>query len=150
MKHYSVGINWDEIEHRYITGTESYNSLSCVYNIPIRLIGRHAKENEWVKKRKEYRLAVKTKAQAVCEKSAVESLKELGAVASKAVSSMSEYFDAEGMTYEPNEFRQLTGALKDLTNVLRDIYDITESKAEDSNTVKIDVVLPEGMSDYGC
>ena len=150
MKHYSVSINWDELEHRYITGNESYKALAHIYNISAQLLGVHARKNEWVKKRKEYRLAVKTKAQAACEKSAVESLKELGTVASKAVSSMFEYFDAEGMTYEPNEFRQLTGALKDLTNVLRDIYDITESKAEDSNTVKIDVVLPEGMSDYGC
>lgn len=143
-------INWVEIEHRYVTGNESYKALGDIYNINHTQMANKGKALEWVKKRAEYRRSVINKAQAACEKSAVESLKELGTVASKAVSSMSEYFDAEGMTYEPNEFRQLTGALKDLTNVLRDIYDITESKAEDSNTVKIDVVLPEGMSDYGC
>ena len=143
-------INWVEIEHRYVTGNDSYKVLGEIYDINPSQIAKTGKALEWVKKRAEYRRSVIMKAQAVCEKSAVESLKELGTVASKAVSSMSEYFDAEGRTYEPNEFRQLTGALKDLTNVLRDIYDITESKAEDSNTVKIDVVLPEGMTDYGC
>lgn len=148
-KVYRKNINWLEIEHRYITGNESYKELSKIYNLRSNQIAQYGKANEWVKKRDEYRLSVISKAKKQSEKSAVENLKELGQVAGRAVYTMSEYFDAEGMVYEPNEFRQLTSALKDLTAVLKDIYDITENEVEDTNTIKLQVVMPEGMEEYG-
>lgn len=141
-------ILWDEIEHRYVTGNESYKALAKEFKIQPSRLGKYARNNKWVDKRKEYRTTVLQSLQADDVQRAVEGFRKLNNTTQKAIDSISMYFNSAAMTYSPQEFRQLTGALKDLTAVLGDIYGLLDDNKDDDGSNAIKIIIPEGMEDY--
>ena len=60
------GISWVEIEHEYVTDISrkpcSLEDLAGKFSIPIKTIQQHCQDEEWVKKRIEYRKSIGQKA----------------------------------------------------------------------------------------
>ena len=50
----TIILDYEKAEEEYISSNLSYAALASKYNIPLRLLARYAKDNNWVSKRKRY------------------------------------------------------------------------------------------------
>lgn len=149
--HVTMKPDWNAIKSEYITTSISYRKLAAKYNMPRRTIEDKAKKELWTADRDEYRgktvaATVKRVSRKTSEDNAKKLLKLQGAADSLAgvineVFTDSEQFKRHIVTeglgmgetrvgervmkkVDTKAIKDLTGALKDLAYVMRDIYDL--------------------------
>ena len=104
--------DWGEIKNAYITGKESLNKLAERYEIPLRTIKDRSRKEKWVEERKKFRTGVAQEASRKTAKKDVERMKKLRE-------------KRKNVTPEDVKMiKDLTVALKNIADVMRDVYDI--------------------------
>lgn len=158
--------SWSAIEAEYIRTKISYRQLAKKYNKSEKAVSRYGKEHEWVLKRQQFVRKVSSKtADKLAEKEsdklahlceAADNMAEMIKTAledpkqfqRRIVSHMDGTIDeVELKTVNTAAIRQMTGALKDLAAVMRDVYNIPkEDKKQES--IDIEFILPKGCDDF--
>jgi hypothetical protein len=132
--------NWDEINTEYATTDISYREIANKHGIPYRTVVDAGRSQEWVKARETYRSKFIAKS---IDLAANERAKHLQSIASSAdkmanvihsvMDDTEQFFRRIDMTtgeekiskkVDSKAVRELTAAMKDLTAVLRNVYDI--------------------------
>lgn len=132
--------NWDEIKTEYATTDISYREIANKHGIPYRTVVDAGRSQEWVKARETYRNKFIAKS---IELAANERAKHLQSIASSAdkmanvihsvMDDTKQFFRRIDITtgeekiskkVDSKAVRELTAAMKDLTAVLRNVYDI--------------------------
>ena len=124
---------WGEIKNAYITGKESLKELAERYEIPLRTIKDRSSKERWVEERKKFRTDVAQKASQKTAKKEVKRLVKLRDVAEDVADLIGQ--DVERMkklrekrkSVTPEDvkmIKDLTVALKNIADVMRDVYDI--------------------------
>lgn len=143
-----IAADWAAIETEYIRGKMSQGDLAKEHGISYNTLNRHAKEGLWPEKRKKYR--ERTVKKALTRASARDARKLAGlrrsadrmaSMLEKALEdpeviyrrttmdAFGNVHDVRGQTPEGKNFRNLAGALLDLTKAIRDLYSL-ETQAE--------------------
>ena len=143
--------DWKKIKADYITGDASYRDLAQKYNVSFRTLSDRAKREKWVDRRSKHRDKVVSKSVRRREKAQVESIVRLKSSADKLVRVLDQAAEADfylGVTdvydkkgqpvydvvegeYIPRQvkvvdakgFRAMVAAMRDLTDVVRNLYD---------------------------
>ena len=103
---------------------ESYKSIAKKYNVSLSLVKKHAKEEGWVKKRREAKLLENEK----------EKLSLLRKAANRAIEALySSLSDYELLSI--NDLKNISSILKTLTGVQRDLNNLPTYKEE--NTIRL-------------
>lgn len=142
--------DWSEIKMEYVTGAMGYRKLAKNWGVSLCTLQEHGKKGEWPRLRKEYRAELQTKTiQKVAARNAslqVNRLEKIQQAADAMASVITKVFDDaqqfnrhlitvmdEGhmdsqcrveKKIDTKAIKDLTGAMKDLTYVLRNVYDI--------------------------
>lgn len=125
--------DWGEIKNAYITGKESLKELAEKYGIPLRTIKDRSSKERWVEERKKFRTDVAQKASQKTAEKEVKRLVKLRDVAEDVADLIGQ--DVERMkklrekrkNVTPEDvkmIKDLTVALKNIADVMRDVYDI--------------------------
>lgn len=125
--------DWGEVKNAYITGKDSLQKLAEKYEIPIRTIKDRSSKEKWVEERKKFRTDVAQKSSQKTAKKEAKRLAKLRDVAEDVAVLISQ--DVERMkkqrekkkTVTPEDvkmIKDLTVALKNIADVMRDVYDI--------------------------
>lgn len=125
--------DWGEIKNAYITGKESLKELAERYEIPLRTIKDRSSKERWVEERKKFRTGVAQEASRKTAKKEVKRLVKLRDVAEDVADLIGQ--DVERMkklrekrkSVTPEDvkmIKDLTVALKNIADVMRDVYDI--------------------------
>lgn len=125
-------------EHEYITTNTSYRKLAEKYEVTREHICRVAKENEWVKKRKDYKTEVYQKATEKSMENEIDKLAKCKTATDRAIEIVLDMVnDCEEGT--PQDMRTCVAALKDLIGMQRDLHGILSRKDE--------LILRQGTTD---
>ena len=144
--------DWKKIKADYITGDASYRDLAQKYNVSFRTLSDRAKREKWVDRRSKHRDSVVSKSVRRKAKAQVESLARLKSSADKLVQVMDQaseaafyigetdvkdkagrpVYDVIDGQYVPRKikvvdskgFRAMVAAMRDLTEVVRNLYDV--------------------------
>lgn len=125
--------DWGAIRNEYITGRESLEKLAKKNEIPVRTIKDRCRKESWVEERKKYRAQVAQKASQKTAKKEAARLAKLRDVAEDVADLISE--DVERMqelhkkrkivtAEDVKMIKDLTAALKNIADIMRDVYDI--------------------------
>lgn len=125
--------DWGEIKNAYITGKESLNKLAEKYGIPLRTIKDRSSKERWVEERKKFRTDVAQKASQKTAKKEANRLVKLRDVAEDVADLIGQDVErlkrlrerSKTVTAEDVKMiKDLTVALKNIADVMRDVYDI--------------------------
>nr|DAL19745.1 MAG TPA_asm: hypothetical protein [Caudoviricetes sp.] len=125
--------DWGEIKNAYITGKESLNKLAERYGIPLRTIKDRSSKERWVEERKKFRTDVAQKASQKTAKKEANRLVKLRDVAEDVADLIGQDVErlkrlrerSKTVTAEDVKMiKDLTVALKNIADVMRDVYDI--------------------------
>lgn len=125
--------DWGAVKNEYITGKESLQKLADKYKIPISTIKDRSRSEKWAEERKNFRTETVQKATQKTQKKEVKRLAKLRDVAEDVADLIQK--DVERMikqrekkkTVTPEDvkmIKDLTVALKNIADVMRDVYDI--------------------------
>lgn len=167
----AVAADWKKIKTAYITGDESYRALAARFDVPFRTIADRAKKEGWVARRAKHRERIVTRACRAEEKNEGQKLARMCRVADKLTgilerASDEAYFfervpvtddkgrpvlDAKGKpktmeTVNAREFRALVAATKDLTEIVRNVYELPLRQQVDQT---VEVRLEGELEEYG-
>lgn len=154
--------DWQAIKTEYITTDTSYRKLAQKYGIDSAVIGRRAKNEEWVKLRQQHIDKTQTKTMnAIANKQADRAAKLIGVsdILLDKVKALLE--DDEALLAD-------TGIMKDVSVILKNLKDIQmirsdadrreqearidklrkEAKEDSSNKEPIKVILGDGLDKY--
>lgn len=125
--------DWAEVKTAYITGKESLQKLAEKYGISLRTIKDRSRKEKWVEERKKFRTKV---AQKTAQKTAKKETRRLAKL-QDAAEDIAELIrqDVERIKKQREEvafltpedvkmIKDLTVALKNIADVMRDVYDI--------------------------
>lgn len=147
---------WAKIRHAYICGEMSYSELAQKFGMSKKTISEVAKREEWVKKRRQFRDDVNTRAYTRAREAEVDELERIRSAADKLGGKLDEIMSGEDQLYmhtavladmdgatdlyarrldavNPQTLVALARAMKDMTAVLRDLHGIStraEERAE--------------------
>lgn len=127
--------NWSRIRSAYVTGEMSQREVAKKYGVSESQLAVRASNEGWVQMRREHRRKVEEKArQKAAEKKAsamAAQLVDIGTASENLAALINEISaDANklrvGRTKKPDTkaIRNLTGSLRDLVDVLRDVYEL--------------------------
>lgn len=144
--------DWKKIKTEYITGDASYRDLAKKYDVPFRTLSDRAKREKWVDRRSKHRDSVVSKSVRRKAKAQVESITRLKTSVDKMVKVMDQaseadfylgvddvrdkkgnpVYDVVDGKYIPRQvkvvdakgFRAMVAAMRDLTEVVRNLYDV--------------------------
>lgn len=158
--------SWPALEAEYIKHKMSYKKLAEKYSMSAKTISRYGAEHNWVAKRARFAEKVGTK---TAEKLAERESNKLVRLC-EAADSLAETI--KNATDDPKQFqrrtiidpngnvkevelksmnaaaiRQMTGALKDLAAVMRDVYGIPQENIDQSE-IKIEFTLPKEFEGF--
>ena len=154
------GINWDAIRAEYVTGTMSQAVLCKKYGVSARQIAEHARLENWVRQRKEYRRKTTEKAirkasdkDAAVLQSLLRSVSRLSRQMEKGLSDDEQLFrhlvmvggegepmDTEERIYKKMDaaaLRQTAGAIKELTAAARDLLGVRSAQQEEEYQLEL-------------
>lgn len=162
--------SWAAIEAAYVRGKMSYREIAKKYDKAESTVSRYAKEHDWVGKRKNFRSKIGAKTiDKTIDKLSDKRSDELAAICDAATSvadiiknAMEDpmQFNRKTVTTKEGHVKEievqslnisaikgLTGALKDLVTVIRDVYDIPKNESKKENCV-LELILPEGCEGF--
>lgn len=164
------GINWDAIRAEYVTGTMSQAVLCKKHGVSARQIAEHARLENWVRQRKEYRRKTTEKAirkasdkDAAVLQSLLRSVSRLSRQMEKGLSDDEQLFrhlvmvggegkpmDTEERIYKKMDaaaLRQTAGAIKELTAAARDLLGERSAQQEEEYQLALrKIALEEAKS----
>lgn len=164
------GINWDAIRAEYVTGTMSQAVLCKKHGVSARQIAEHARLENWVRQRKEYRRKTTEKAirkasdkDAAVLQSLLRSVSRLSRQMEKGLSDDEQLFrhlvmvggegepmDTEERIYKKMDaaaLRQTAGAIKELTAAARDLLGVRSAQQEEEYQLALrKIALEEAKS----
>jgi len=115
----NIILDYEKAEDEYISSNLSYAALASKYSIPLRLLAKYAKDNNWVQKRKQYNsspdmppLDVSRLARS---SDALESLIENAFISASEASSKKGDVDTKTL-------KELTSTLKEAINIKQNIF----------------------------
>lgn len=145
--------DWQAIKTEYITTDCSLSDLGRKHNIPDRTIKNRSATEGWVALREEYCTEVVKKLSQNAQNKEVERLERLQDTASDVtellqadlVKVMGQHAEAEYIGEgDIKVIKDITAALKTVSDVMRDLYMIPAAKAEEENTGGV-IFLPPVM-----
>lgn len=132
--------NWDELKTEYATTDIGYREMSAKYGIPMKTIADQGRKNDWVKARKRVRKKVATETVRKTVKKQSDHLAKIASSADKMADVIhkvmldnNQFFrridsrtGEETITkkIDSKAIRELTAAMVDLANLIRNIYNI--------------------------
>lgn len=127
-------MDWRKIKTEYITTDTSYRKLCEKYGVPRSNLELRARKEGWVElKRQSQGKAAAKMADAFADKQAerIDKMQTIGDKLLEKIGKGLEKYDASRLVLQPQTLRQITGALKDLKDVLslKSDLDIEEQKA---------------------
>lgn len=133
--------NWDAIRNEYLTSNISYRKLADKHKVPYKTLRDRGKREGWVAKRAETRDRIVAKSLENAEKAASDYKSELYELAFKValdLRAMTESHSLEDLVALGLKPRDITGALKDLGDVLhvKSDADLREQEARIANLKK--------------
>ena len=154
----SIILDYKKAEEDYITSNLSYATLSEKYNIPIHLLARYAKDNNWVLKRKKYNSSPDNSIIDVSK--LARSSEALETIIESAFSELSEQ-SSDKKEVDTKTLKDLTSTLKEAINIKQNIFllpMLTEQKhleleqrkipSSDSSENEIKVILEDDTDKY--
>ena len=126
--------DWRKIKTEYITTDTSYRKLGQKYGVHYQTICRRAKEEGWIEQREHHENKVVTKTlDKISEKqsSSAELMQDTANALLHMIAEGLEKFDPDTLLADRQALRGITGALKDLKDVLslKSDADLEEQKA---------------------
>jgi hypothetical protein len=126
--------DWRKIKTEYITTDTSYRKLGQKYGVHYQTICRRAKEEGWIEQREHHENKVVTKTlDKISEKqsSSAELMQDTTNALLHMIAEGLEKFDTDTLLADRQALRGITGALKDLKDVLslKSDADLEEQKA---------------------
>lgn len=116
--------DWQAIKTEYITTDTSYRKLAQKYGIDSAVIGRRAKNEEWVKLRQQHIDKVQTKATNAIASQQASRAARLQTVADKLLTKV------ERLIEDGEELLTDTSTMRDIARVLKDLKDIQMIKSD--------------------
>lgn len=125
--------DWAAIKNEYMTGRESLQKLADKHNIPLRTIKDRSKKEGWVEERKKFRTETAQKASQKTMKKEAQRLAKLRDVAEDAADLIQEDIEQLKKLHKKRRYitesdvkmiKDLTVALKNLADIMRDVYSI--------------------------
>ena len=124
--------NWQKIKTEYITTDTSYRKLANKYGIDSAVIGRRAKNEEWVKLRQQYIDRTQTKTINAISNKQVDRAANLVSVADQLLAKVKSLLetDAEVLS-DTQSMKHISGVLKDIKEIqmIRSEADLREQEA---------------------
>ena len=126
--------DWRKIKTEYITTDTSYRKLCEKYDVPLPTLRDRAKSEKWVEARTQYRDKAVTKAlDKISEKqsNSAELMQDTANALLQMIAEGLEKFNTDTLLADRQALRGITGALKDLKDVLslKSDADLEEQKA---------------------
>ena len=154
--------DWQKVKTEYITTDTSYRKLAKKYGIDSAVIGRRAKNEEWVTLRQQYIDKTQTKTIDAISKKQVDRAANLISVADKLLAKVNDLLemDAEVLS-DTQSMKHISGVLKDIKEIqmIRSDKDLEEQDAriaklrkeaekEEHNDNTIVIQFAEGSEEY--
>lgn len=154
--------NWQKIKTEYITTDTSYRRLAKKYSIDSAVIGRRAKNEEWVKLRQQYIDKTQTKTIDAISNKQVDRAANLVSVADQLLAKVKSLLetDAEVLS-DTQSMKHISGVLKDIKEIqmIRSEADLREQEArikklqkeaeqEETRDNTIVIQFAEGSEEY--
>ena len=131
--------DWQKIKTEYITTDTSYRKLAQKYGIDSAVIGRRAKNEEWVNLRQQYIDKTQTKTIEAISDKQVDRAANLISVADKLLAKVNSLLetDAEVLS-DTQSMKHISGVLKDIKEIqmIRSEADLREQEARIANLRK--------------
>ena len=127
-------MDWHAIKTEYITTNTSYRKLAQKYNIPKTTLEHRAKTEKWFAAKRQYSDRVMAKSLKKAEDEAVDCKSTLYELAKKVAGQIDSFineYDLSAMIAAGIKPKDITGALKDLKDVL-DIKSEADIKEQDA------------------
>lgn len=126
--------DWTAIKLDYISTADSYRKIAARHGLSPTTIHRKSVAEGWPAERKQYADAMLTKqaeAQGEAQGAALaEGVQECVSVAKKLLQRLLERVEMDDAPILPQEYRQLTGAVKDIRDILTSDLDVQKKKAD--------------------
>ena len=128
--------DWQSIKTEYITTDTSYRKLAQKYGIDSAVIGRRAKNEEWVNLRQQYIDKTQTKTIDAISNQQVDRAKKMQRVADKLLNKIEAMVECPEVM--PRDIRALVAAVRDLKEIqnIRSDLDEQEQRARIANLHK--------------
>lgn len=117
----SANTDWNKIRIEYITTNASYRELADKYGVSRVAIGNRGKKEGWVEQRRQHLAKTLSKTLDKDSNKKSDKLSEISAVAEeilKKVKTAATEITTEVVVANPQSLRHLTGALKDLKEIM--------------------------------
>lgn len=126
--------DWKKIQKEYVTTKISQREIARKYKVSSAQIANHSKKENWVEKRKQYQSRVYAKSVKKQEEKDIDHLMKVKSSADKMGKVIEKVMEkSEKMSINigyAQEIKDLSTALKNLTTVIRDLYDIPNMKEQ--------------------
>lgn len=125
---------WKKIKTEYISGGTSYRKLAKKYDVPLKTLEVHGREEKWVELKRQADGKAAAKIVEIESDKQAERMKRLLTVSDKllqAVEDAVEKFQAGELLLEKGALKSLSGAIKDIKDIqsIKSELDIEEQKA---------------------
>ena len=124
--------NWQKIKTEYITTDTSYRKLANKYGIDSAVIGRRAKNEEWVKLRQQYIDRTQTKTINAISNKQVDRAANLVSVADQLLAKVKSLLETNAeVLSDTQSMKHISGVLKDIKEIqmIRSEADLREQEA---------------------
>lgn len=115
----NIILDYEKAEDDYISSNLSYASIASKYNIPLRLLARYAKDNNWVEKRKSYNASPDSNILDISK--LARSSNALESIIENAFISVSES-SSNNKEVDTKTLKDLTSTLKEAINIKQNIF----------------------------
>ena len=154
--------DWQKIKTEYITTDTSYRKLAQKYGVDSAVIGRRAKNEEWVKLRQQHIDKTQTKTLNAISKKQAYRAANLMAVSDLLLGKVKKLLETgDEVLVDPQSMKHISGVLKDLKEIqmIRSEADMREQEArieklrkdseiEKENARAIEVVFDAGPEEW--
>lgn len=110
--------DWDAIKNEYITTRISQRALAAKHGVSYNTMRKRAEPGRWKEEREKYYRKANAKALAKAESKAAEYKNRIYDLANKMAEQLEELIYSEGVGVGGLKPRDLTGALKDIADIL--------------------------------
>ena len=161
--------DWEALRVEYVSGKTSYKKLAAKHGVPLHKVEERARDEAWMAQKRQFRRNVVDKALKKMETQQAGQLVKLQHAADKLagiveMASADEQIFLDNGTYSHKALQATVRSLKELTEVIRDLYDMPgmrqrlelerervalekaragDSDADGGGVIEIGAVLPE-------
>jgi gas vesicle protein len=115
----TIILDYEKAEEEYVSSNLSYAALASKHNIPLRLLARYAKDNNWVEKRKRYNASPDSCYIDVSK--LARSSDALESIIENAFTDLSEQ-SSDKKEVDTKTLKDLTSTLKEAINIKQNIF----------------------------